>query len=144
MGNIPNIQYVQLQKLTSKGIHNNSMQILMTACSDREQEQFTTEEKNKHLRPQYQLKDVLSKGSLECETICQGKRRVWPLHKAGLHICFKSWDIFQQEQDQAASTYGFLPARFVYGFALVYIQIALHAVLIQNPHLESRNIFPSF
>lgn len=101
---------MQLQKLTFKGIYNNSMQILMTACSDTGQEQLTTEEKNKHLRPQYQLKNVLSRGSLECETICQGKQRVWPLHKAGLHICFKSWAIFQQEQDQAASAYGFLPA----------------------------------
>lgn len=135
---------MQLQKLTFKGIHNNSMQILMTACSDTGQEQFTTEEKNKHLRPQYQLKDVLSRGSLECEIICQGKRRVWPLHKAGLHICFKSWDIFQQEQDQAATTCGFLPARFVYGFTLVFVQRALHTVLIQNPHLESRNTFLSF
>lgn len=67
----------------------------------------------KHLRPQHQLKDVLPKGSLERETICQEKQRVWPLHKAGLHICFKSRDVFQQEQDQAASTYGFLPTQFV-------------------------------
>lgn len=116
----------------------------MTACSDTGQEKFTTEEKNKHLRPQYQLKDVLSRGSLECKTICQGKWRVWPLHKAGLHICFKSWDIFQQEQDKAPSTYGFLPAQFAYGFGLVFIQISLHTVLIKNSHLESRNTFPSF
>lgn len=68
--------------------------------------------KMKHLRPQ-QLKDVLPKGLLERETFCQEKQRVWPLHKAGLHICFKSRDVFQQEQDQAASTSGFLPTQFV-------------------------------
>lgn len=114
----------------------------MTAYNDIGHEQFTTEEKRKHLGPQSQLKDVLPRGSLECETLCQGKQRVWPLHKAGLNICFKSRDIFQQEQDQAASTYGFLPTQFVYGFGFHTDSTIYYAH--SRPHLESINTFPSF
>lgn len=55
---------------------------------------------------------------------------------------FQERDILQQEQDQAVSTYGFLPTQFVYGFGF-HTDSTTYYVL-SRPHLPSMNVFPSF
>jgi len=108
MGNVSNMQYAQLQTLMLKGY------IIMACKYQRQPEMIQGTNslprgKKETFKGRAPIKGCFTQRSLESETTCQGKQRVWLLHNEGPNICFKTHDKLQQGKNWAASTYGFPP-----------------------------------